>query len=205
MTTNARLLLNCLPFLGQKTKVRGMGGLSMTTYGPGVRSAAADMFERGLGIASGPPPDAWCRRCREGGAEVPRPRPKGGPKGAGASRTTRGQRLEREAARLEARVAYLKKSIALKAERRSRAARGPRPRASFRGGTARPTCWGAPGSPARRAVARRPTRGGRPGRSRGTRPGRHSRGRRTGAGTGRSRCACAPSAARASRARPRSR
>lgn len=41
--------VNCLPFLGQKTKVRGMGGLSMTTYGPGVRSAAADMFERGLG------------------------------------------------------------------------------------------------------------------------------------------------------------
>ena len=165
----------------------------MTTYGPGVRSAAADMFERGLGrravarrlgvspnsvrqweqtfrsvgreglldmghkrsydwetkvaaasavvdsgrakpdvmrelgIASKSPLDAWCRRYREGGAEALRPRPKGRPKGAGASRTTREQRLEREVARLEAQVAYLKKSIALKAEKRSRAARGPRP------------------------------------------------------------------------------
>ena len=165
----------------------------MTTYGPGVRSAAADMFERGLGrravarrlgvspnsvrkweqtfrsvgreglldmghkrsydwdtkvaaasavvdsgrakpdvmrelgIASKSPLDVWCRRYREGGAEALRPRPKGRPKGAGASRTTREQRLEREVARLEAQVAYLKKSIALKAEKRFRAARGPRP------------------------------------------------------------------------------
>lgn len=99
----------------------------MTTYGPGVRSAAADMFERGLGIASRSPLDAWRRRYREGGAEAPRPRPEGGPKGAGASRTTRERRLEREVARLEAQVAYLKKSIALKAERRFRTARGSRP------------------------------------------------------------------------------
>ena len=63
---------------------------------------------RGLGIASGSPLDAWRRRCREGGAEAPRPRPKGGPKGAGASRTTRERRLEREVAKLKARVAYLK-------------------------------------------------------------------------------------------------
>ena len=34
---------------------------------------------------------------------------------------------KREVARLEAQVAYLKKSIALKAEKRFRAARGPRP------------------------------------------------------------------------------
>ena len=165
----------------------------MTTYGPGVRSVAADMFEMGLGykavarrlgippstvakwqdtfrsvgreglldmgrkrsydwdtkvaaasavvdsgrakpdvmrelgIASRSPLDAWCRRYREGGAEALRPRPKGRPKGAGASPTTREQRLEREVARLEAQVAYLKKSRALKAEKRSRAARGPRP------------------------------------------------------------------------------
>lgn len=165
----------------------------MTIYGLGVRSAAADMFEMGLGhkavarqlgiptntvakwqdtfrsvgrevllsmgrkrtydwetkvaaasavvdsgrtkpevmrefgIASRSPLEVWCRRYREGGAEALRPRPKGRPRATAAAPMTREQELEREVRRLEAQVAYLKKSIALKAEKRSRAARGPRP------------------------------------------------------------------------------
>lgn len=67
-----------------------------------------------LGIASKSPLDAWCRAYRAGGAEALRPRPKGRPAKAGPA--TREEELEREVARLEAQVAYLKKSIALKAE-----------------------------------------------------------------------------------------
>lgn len=165
----------------------------MTVYGQGVRSAAADMFERGLGrdavacalgipscavrqwqetfrsvgrevlldmgknrtydwetkvaaasavvdsgrtkpevmrkfgIASKSPLEAWCRKYREGGAEALRPKPKGRPKGAEAAPATREQQLEREVRRLEAQVAYLKKSIALKAELGLLPGRGPRP------------------------------------------------------------------------------
>ena len=165
----------------------------MTVYGQGVRSAAADMFERGLGrdavaralgippgtvrkwqdtfrsvgrevllgmgekrsydwetkvaaasavvdsgrakpevmrgfgIASKSPLDSWCRKYREGGAEALRPKPKGRPKGAEAAPATREQQLEREVRRLEAQVAYLKKSIALKAELGLLPGSGPRP------------------------------------------------------------------------------
>ena len=35
--------------MDKEIKVRGMGGFLMTKYGSGARSAAADMFERGLG------------------------------------------------------------------------------------------------------------------------------------------------------------
>lgn len=165
----------------------------MTIYGQGVRSAAADMFEKGFGytsaahklgvpldavrqwqetfrsvgrealldmgrnrtydwetkvaaasaavdfgkprsevmrrfgIASRSPLDSWCRKYREGGAEALRPRPKGRPRGAEAAPATREQQLEREVRRLEAQVAYLKKSIALKAELGLLPGRGPRP------------------------------------------------------------------------------
>lgn len=165
----------------------------MAAYGQGARSAAADMFERGLGrdavacalgipscavrkwhetfravgrevlldmgkarsydwetkvaaasavvdsgrakpevmrefgIASKSPLDSWCRKYREGGAEALRPKPKGRPKGAEAAPATREQQLEREVRRLEAQVAYLKKSIALKAELGLLPGRGPRP------------------------------------------------------------------------------
>lgn len=165
----------------------------MTIYGQGVRSAAADMFEKGLGytsvahklgvpldavrqwqetfrsvgrevlldmgknrtydwetkvaaasavvdsgrtkpevmrkfgIASKSPLEAWCRKYREGGAEALRPKPKGRPRGAEAAPATREQQLEREVRRLEAQVAYLKKSIALKAELGLLPGRGPRP------------------------------------------------------------------------------
>ena len=78
-----------------------------------------------MGIASKSPLDGWCRSYREGGAEALRPRPKGRPRGAAAAPPTREEALEREVRRLEAQVAYLKKSIALKAARDSRAAREP--------------------------------------------------------------------------------
>lgn len=69
-------------------------------------------------IASLSPLKQWCRLYREGGAEALRPGPKGRPKGsvAEAAPATREEELEREVKRLEAQVAYLKKSIALKAE-----------------------------------------------------------------------------------------
>ena len=164
----------------------------MTVYDSGVRSAAADMFERGLGyksaaraleippetvrkwqdtfrsvgrealldmgrtrsydwetkvaaasavvdskrakpdvmrefgIASASPLDVWCRKYREGGAEALRPKPKGRPK-TGDAPMTRERELEREVEKLEAQVAYLKKSIALKAELGLLPGRGPRP------------------------------------------------------------------------------
>ena len=47
--------------------------------------------------------------------------------GADAAPATREQQLEREVRRLEAQVAYLKKSIALKAELGLLPGRGPRP------------------------------------------------------------------------------
>ena len=82
---------------------------------------------RKFGIASKSPLEAWCRKYREGGAEALRPKPKGRPKGAEAAPATREQQLEREVRRLEAQVAYLKKSIALKAELGLLPGRGPRP------------------------------------------------------------------------------
>lgn len=67
----------------------------------------------------------WVRAYREGGEEALRPRPKGRPRGSGGGRgeATREEELERQVRRLEAEVAYLKKSIALRAEKRSRTAR----------------------------------------------------------------------------------
>ena len=82
---------------------------------------------REFGIASKSPLDSWCRKYREGGAEALRPKPKGRPKGAEAAPATRERQLEREVRRLEAQVAYLKKSIALKAELGLLPGRGPRP------------------------------------------------------------------------------
>ena len=68
-----------------------------------------------FGIASKSPLNVWCSRYREGGADALRPRPKGRPKAESAPKT-REEELEREVEKLEAQVAYLKKSIALKAE-----------------------------------------------------------------------------------------
>ncbi len=77
-----------------------------------------------FGIASESPLRRWCRLYREGGAEALRPGAKGRPRKAPAP-VTREQELEERVRRLEAQVAYLKKSIALKAELRSRTGRRP--------------------------------------------------------------------------------
>ena len=74
-----------------------------------------------FGIASVTPLKQWCRLYREGGAQALKPKPKGRPKGlgVGAVPPTREEELEERVRKLEAQVAYLKKSIALKAQRRS--------------------------------------------------------------------------------------
>ena len=41
--------MNCLPFLGLESKVRVMGGFSVTIYDRSVREMACGLFERGLG------------------------------------------------------------------------------------------------------------------------------------------------------------
>ncbi len=112
-------------------------GKARTTYDFETKVAAARAVVDGgmakpeamgrFGIAGLSPLEGWCRLYREGGAEALRPRPKGRPKGpaAKAAPMTREQELEERVRKLEAQVAYLKKSMALKAERRSRTGRRP--------------------------------------------------------------------------------
>ena len=78
--------------------------------------AKPEAMER-FGIASATPLKRWCRLYREVGADALRPKPEGRPRGSGAKAAprTREEELEREVRRLEAQVAYLKKSMALKA------------------------------------------------------------------------------------------
>ena len=114
-------------------------GETQRAYDYGTKVAAASAVVDGgmakpevmarFGIASRSPLDRWCRLYREGGADALRPKPKGRPRGSGAKAApmTREQELEREVRRLEAQVAYLKKSIALKAELGLLPGRGPRP------------------------------------------------------------------------------
>ena len=82
-----------------------------------------------FGIASPSSFKKWLKAYREEGPEALRPKPKGRPRGSGSppKELTREQELERRIRKLEAENAYLKKSIALKAEKRSRTARKPRP------------------------------------------------------------------------------
>ena len=82
-----------------------------------------------FGIASMTPLKNWMKAYREGGPEALRPKPKGRPRGSASppKELTREQELERRIQKLEAENAYLKKSIALKAEKRSRTARRQRP------------------------------------------------------------------------------
>ena len=74
-----------------------------------------------FGIASATSLKQWCRLYREGGAQALKPKPKGRQKGSGmgAVPPTREEELAERVRKLEAQVAYLKKSIALKAHRRS--------------------------------------------------------------------------------------
>ena len=80
-----------------------------------------------FGIASVTPLKQWCRLYREGGAQALKPKPKGRPKGlgVGAVPPTREEELAERVRKLEAQVAYLKKSIALKAHRRSQTGTKP--------------------------------------------------------------------------------
>jgi len=80
-----------------------------------------------FGIASATPLKQWCRLYRQGGAQALKPKPKGRPKGlgVGAVPPTREEELEERVRKLEAQVAYLKKSIALKAHRRSQTGTKP--------------------------------------------------------------------------------
>ena len=77
-----------------------------------------------FGITSTTSLKTWLRAYREGGPDALRPKPKGRHKGTSSppKKTTREQELERRIRKLEAENAYLKKSIALKAEKRSRTA-----------------------------------------------------------------------------------
>ena len=78
-----------------------------------------------FGIASATPLKNWCRLYREGGAQALKPKPKGRPKGSvRAVPPTREEELAERVRKLEAQ-AYLKKSMALKAELRSRTGRRP--------------------------------------------------------------------------------
>ena len=76
-----------------------------------------------FGIASATSLKKWCRLYREGGAQALKPKPKGRPNGAVPP--TREEELEERVRKLEAQVAYLKKSIALKAQRRSQTGTKP--------------------------------------------------------------------------------
>ena len=89
-----------------------------------IRNIRRDAMEA-FGVMSLAPLKRWCALYREGGAEALRPKPRGRHKGSKSRPRgpTREQELEREVRRLEAQVAYLKKSIALKAEKRSRTER----------------------------------------------------------------------------------
>jgi transposase-like protein len=80
-----------------------------------------------FGIASTTPLKQWCRLYRQGGAQALKPKPKGRPKGLGvrAVPPTREEELEERVRKLEAQVAYLKKSIALKAQKRSQTGTKP--------------------------------------------------------------------------------
>ncbi len=126
----------------QTYRAVGRGGLlgmgeSHATYDFETQVAAASAVVGGgmgkpeamarFGMASSSPPKRWCRLYREGGAEALRPKPRGRPRGSGAKAAprTRERELEERVRRLEAQVAYLRKSMALKAEPRSRTGRRP--------------------------------------------------------------------------------
>ena len=101
-----------------------LGAVSAVADGGMTKPEAMARF----GIASPSSFKRWLKAYREGGPEALRPKPKGRPRGSGspAGEATREQELERRIRKLEAENAYLKKSIALKAEKRSRTARKPR-------------------------------------------------------------------------------
>ena len=122
-------------------RVIGKGGLlamgiKHTKYDYETKVAAAKAVVDGgmskpeamvyFGIASVTPLKQWCRLYRQGGAQALKPKPKGRPKGSvRAVPPTREEELAERVRKLEAQVAYLKKSIALKAQRRSQTGTKP--------------------------------------------------------------------------------
>ena len=111
-------------------------GIKQTRYNYETKVAAAKAVVDGgmskpeammrFGIASATPLKQWCRLYREGGAQALKPKPKGRPKGSvRAVPPTREEELAARVRKLEAQVAYLKKSIALKAHRRSQTGTKP--------------------------------------------------------------------------------
>ena len=112
-------------------------GVKQTRYDYETKVAAAKAVVDGgmskpeamvrFGIASATPLKQWCRLYREGGAQALKPKPKGRPKGlgVGAVPPTREEELAERVRKLEAQVAYLKKSIALKAQKRSQTGTKP--------------------------------------------------------------------------------
>ncbi|WP_081293800.1 helix-turn-helix domain-containing protein, partial [Bifidobacterium breve] len=100
-------------------------------------AAARDRVEGGMtktevmaryGGASVTALQRWCREYRAGGAEALRPRPKGRPKGARSKpkpKPTREQELAEQVAYLKAKVAYLEKLRALRANKSRDASEAP--------------------------------------------------------------------------------
>ena len=110
-------------------------GVKRTRYDYETKVAAAAVVDGGMskpeammrfGIASVTPLKQWCRLYRQGGAQALKPKPQGRPKGSvRAVPPTREEELAERVRKLEAQVAYLKKSIALKAHRRSQTGTKP--------------------------------------------------------------------------------
>ena len=107
-----------------------MGGKGSRRYDWETKVAAArDHVENGLtttegmakySIASIAPLERWCREYRAGGPEALRPKPKGRPKGSRSKpkpEPTREQELAEQVAYLKAKVAYLEKLRALRAQK----------------------------------------------------------------------------------------
>ena len=115
-----------------------MGGNGGRCYDWETKVAAArDHVENGMaktefmarhGIASVAPLERWCREYRAGGPEALRPRPKGRPRGSKSKpkpEPTREQELAEEVAYLKAKVAYLEKLRALRAQKSRDAREAP--------------------------------------------------------------------------------
>lgn len=111
-------------------------GVKQTRYDYETKVAAAKAVVDGgmskpeamvhFGIASATPLKQWCRLYRQGGAQALKPKPKGRPKGSvRVLPPTREEELAERVRKLEAQVAYLKKSIALKAQKRSQTGTKP--------------------------------------------------------------------------------
>lgn len=115
-----------------------MGGNGGRCYDWETKVAAArDHVENGMaktefmarhGIASVAPLERWCREYRAGGPEALRPRPKGRPRGSKSKpkpEPTREQELAEQVAYLKAKVAYLEKLRALRAQKSRDAREAP--------------------------------------------------------------------------------